>query len=478
MIARVPGRDVESRPRLGVVLSNGWSIKNLLHSGALARLAESFELVAWAPEKELEGLRSMAPRFGLPEIPWEPFHVFQEGAAHQLVRQVQRTVFYAHHDVATERIRAQSSRSSRTAIQRGATRMAGLLGRSPAGSAVLSVANPLRRRLGYRSFYAGAFDRHRPTHLLTGNPVDFREDPFVYEARARGIPVATMVASWDNLTSKGFMCRGFDRILTWNEFMRAEVHRYYPDYRSEQTISVGIPRFDVYAKPLPAGFAREPFLRALGLDPARPMILYANTATRLIPEQPQVIAHLADAIASGELRRDLQVLVRCHPRDPLEPYQALGNRPGVAVWHPSLDKGDVYGWLPDADHLWVLAAMIKHAAVTINPCSTMTLDAAMCDRPVASIAYDGDATKPYHDSIASAYDYSHVGPVVRSGATPLCRSRSELIGAVAAYLNDPSVHRAERRALANELCLADRGPACQRLGAELERWAGLVGARR
>ena len=462
---------MRARPVLGVVLSNGWSIKNLLHSGAMARLAETFDLVAWAPESELVEMGRLSERFGLPAVQWEPFCVFAEGRAHQVVRQVQRTVFYAYHDVATERIRASSSRGSRSGFQRSATWAARLIGRTPLGARVLQMAVPLRRCLGHRPYYSAAFDRHRPSLLLTGNPVDFREDPFVYEARRRKIPVATMVASWDNLSAKGFMCAGFDRVLTWNEFMRREVHRYYPDYAPDQTVAIGIPRFDVYGAELPARFGREPFLRALGLDPAKRTLLYANTATRLIPEQPQVIGHLADAIAHGGLPADTQLLVRCHPRDPIEPYADLGNRPGVAVWHPALDQGDVYGWLPEADHLWVLAAMVKHAAVTMNPCSTMTLDAAMCDRPVASVAYDGDARKPYFDSIASAYDYSHVEPVVRSGATPLCRSREELIGAVGRYLDDPSLHRAERRALANELCLLDRGPAVDLLTNEVRSWA-------
>jgi hypothetical protein len=287
-----------------------------------------------------------------------------------------------------------------------------------------------------------------------------------------------MVASWDNLSGKGCMCQGFDRILVWNEPMREEVLRYYPGYREQQVVATGIPRFDVYRDPLPPHLDREPFFRSLGLDPARQLLLFANTATRLIPEQPQVIAHVAAAIADGTLARNTQLLVRCHPRDPVDLYMELARSSGVSVWHPQAHDGDLYRWLPDVDHLAVLAAMIKHSVATMNPCSTMTLDAVMCDRPVASIAYDGDAKKRFEDSIASAYHYNHLAPVLRSGAAPLCKSREELLGLLNRYIADPGMLRNERRRLAVEVCLADRGPAVELLNRAIVEWAVARGVLR
>jgi hypothetical protein len=461
----------DSRPLLGLVLSNDWAIKNLLHSGAMSRLAESFRLLAWAPASDLANIRAMAASLAVPDVAWEPFHTFPEATVHRLVRQAQRTMFYARHDVATERIRSRSARGARNGWQRLATWAAPAFARSRAGALVLGAAQLLRNRIGYRPLYAAAFAQHRPALLLTGNPVDFLEDPLVYEAARHGVPAAAMVASWDNLTGKGMMCGGFERIFVWNEIMRREVAAFFPEYRQDQVTAVGIPRFDVYARPLPPQFARDRFLPRLQLDPARRVMLFANTATALIPEQPQIIQHILNARSRGELPSDVQLLIRCHPRDPVEPYARFRDHGGVAVWHPALEDGDDVGGLPDADHLWTLTAMIKHSAVSMNPCSTMTLDAVMCDVPVASIAYDGDASKSYYDSILSAYDYTHFQPVVRSGAAPLCRSRAELIGALNAYLIDPTRHRSERRALANLLCLADIGPATDLLYRAVLSWA-------
>src|SRR5262249_51674205 len=71
--------------------------------------------------------------------------------------------------------------------------------------------------------------------------------PLVLAARSLGIPTATFIFSWDNLTSKGRIAAPFDHYLVWSEHMRGELLRFYPDVSNERVHVVGTPQFDPYA---------------------------------------------------------------------------------------------------------------------------------------------------------------------------------------------------------------------------------------
>ncbi|MEX2283734.1 MAG: CDP-glycerol glycerophosphotransferase family protein [Gemmatimonadota bacterium] len=463
-----PGR--LQKPTLGLVLSNGWSLKNLLHSGVMGRLEQHFELLAWITTSHTALVRTLASQCGVHDAQWESCVNFDENRLQKFNRQIEQSLFLGHVNATTEHIRLRSRRIQRATADRIVGKVLGSVGRSKAGPKILEVASSIRRRLGYRPFYRERFETEPPDLIVVGNPVDYREDPIVYEAARFGIPVAAMVASWDNLSSKGVIHRGYDRVLVWNDSMRDEVLEYYRNYRRDQVIPVGIPRFDVYQRPLPEHFSRRPFFERLGLDPSKRLMLFANTATSLIPDQPQIIRHLCEALREGALSRDTQLLIRPHPRDPYELYAPFESFDRVRVWQPGL-SADPYNWAPEVDDDLILAAMLKHAAVSLNPFSTMTLDAAACDVPIVSVAYDGDHPKPYFDSVLSAYDFSHMVPVMRFGATTLCKSRTEMIAAVNAYLDNPSLHRAERQSLAREYCRIGSVTAADRLLKVLLTWA-------
>ena len=71
--------------------------------------------------------------------------------------------------------------------------------------------------------------------------------PAVLAAKSLGIPTATMVFSWDNLTSKGRVAAPFDHYMVWSDHMRDDLRRYHPDISLDRIHVVGSPQFDVYA---------------------------------------------------------------------------------------------------------------------------------------------------------------------------------------------------------------------------------------
>jgi CDP-glycerol glycerophosphotransferase (TagB/SpsB family) len=283
--------------------------------------------------------------------------------------------------------------------------------------------------------------------VMTTDPIRRTDDLLFVAAKKLYIPITTLVLSWDNLTSKGRINDGYDCVMAWNELMKQEILSMYPSYTNDTVKVVGYPRFDIYKKPLPSGFEREPFLKSLGLDPANRVLLYANAPIRSFPVQPQIIDHVYQAMMNGQLPQDTQLLIRCHPHDDLAIYDIFRNCPRVAVW-PGDDRAHdqtLFNQMPQKDELLILAASMKHSALCINPGSSVMLDAAICDIPIVCIAYDGDCILPRESSYATCYEYSHQKPFHQIGATDICYSKEELIRSIQKALAHPEEKSAQRK---------------------------------
>src|SRR5688572_23324923 len=134
----------------------------------------------------------------------------------------------------------------------------------------------------------------------------------VKSAQGLGIPVWMLLFSWDNLSSKGALHVAPDLLFVWNERQRLEAEQLH-DFPPERVVVVGAPRFDDFFT-LRSQMTRRAFLEPLGLDPARPVLLYV-CSSRFIAERelPFVRRWLAAVRAGPEPLRSSQVIVRPHP---------------------------------------------------------------------------------------------------------------------------------------------------------------------
>lgn len=157
---------------------------------------------------------------------------------------------------------------------------------------------------------------HAPDVLLLAsvtNPGSPQMD-YLKAARRLGIPVAMCVFSWDHLSGKSWIRIAPDRVLVWNDTQRQEAINQH-----------GLPadRIDVTgAQCWDQWFVRHPsrpydaFCCELGLDPARPFVLYAcSVLSRPAPNEAQFVLDWIRRIrASGDpVLRDVGILVRPHP---------------------------------------------------------------------------------------------------------------------------------------------------------------------
>jgi hypothetical protein len=447
--------------------THGFHVRNLLDTRLFALLKARFEIVLIADPADAEfiardyggrGVSVESSRIARHRL--EPFFAF-----------VRKRIILSPSRALTVSIFSEHERRTR-----------------PVTHYLLRSANQLLGRFGFvkrawlaaeRSAIPGSeFDtllsRHRPDVVITA---DYGTDPatirLLRAAARHGVPSVTVVPSFDNLTSKGAIGAPATKIIVWNDTMlreAVELHGIDP----KRVAVCGPVQFDVYADPTHWADGTAVW-NAHGLDPVRPTIVLGTVTPKYFPYNIEIAELIAEAIESGRLPRDCQVLVRLHPqvvRDPvfgddLDGYKALSRFPFVKLNVPAVRP---WGKLspPAKNDMAILATILASSAVVVVPASTLAIDAAAVDTPIVGIAFDGRTTKPPELSVARYYHFTHYLPVTRSGAVDVARSPDELIDLLNVALRDRAHNREGRAKLIAALVERHDGAAADRIMREIE----------
>jgi hypothetical protein len=286
--------------------------------------------------------------------------------------------------------------------------------------------------------------------IVLGNPGYTVQDALLLHAGiCRRIPVIAAVMSWDNLSSKGLINPLPDRLLVWSQHMRSEaieLHGIPP----ERIVESGSPIHDAFANSKRFG-SREDNLGRIGLDPRKRLIFYGTNHAASFPNEFEVVRQVAQWVERDALGKPCQLLVRLHPQAVAGPYQVRTDlyrdlrSERVVVEFPLLRDSSLLWDLPTND-LEHLVSLLRDADVVINTASTISIDAAILDRPVVCIAYDPAGESP----IARYYEFTHMANVIRNGAAQLAISPEDLKKRITRYLNDPSLDREGRLRVVNQ----------------------------
>ena len=237
--------------------------------------------------------------------------------------------------------------------------------------------------------------------------------------------------------------------------------------------ATGVPHFDGYADPdaLPS---RTTLCADLGLDPQRPIVLYAACTPYLAPDEPLVVSRLADDLARHPARP--QLFVRLHPADPGNRFTDIATRDDLVIEVPGAARDDrpagITAFCPDPDEARRALATVTHADAVVNIASTISLEAALADRPTINVAFDLAPGAPHAERIASYYRYDHYRTVLDCDAARLVETPAALVDAISEAIAHPDAQRAGRARLAATWCQAPDasspiGGAGARLGAAL-----------
>ncbi len=408
------------RKRILLLVTNGFAATNVIHSGLIKQLANEWEIFILSDiigERELTEINTYFDII-LKKI---DLNIPQERPLLRIIRKIQKALFFRHFRIETQKIKEQSQKNSIGYLIRLISGILYFLGLNK--PALVSLRKILIKLSTNAKLYS-QLNSYNFQGIISSSPLDMRENTIVNSLKERVKSIA-MVISWDNLTSKGVINADHDCVLVWNKFMKTEYELFYSPYKiTQQKIAItGIPRFDGYFE----SKMDEPGFHGDGKQIRQPekIILFTTSAATHFPTQAEIVLHLAEY---AKMHQNCSILVRCHPGDDFSKYALFKNHKYVNVWFPfgptttKMRSGN----FPQLDVLTTLKHMLLHCDVCINVASTIRLDAAACNKPLISIAYDGENDKPYHQSVRRFYDYSHQIPFNLLAVDKMVYSKKEL----------------------------------------------------
>jgi hypothetical protein len=223
---------------------------------------------------------------------------------------------------------------------------------------------------------------HRPDLLLVTPLVELgsQQVDYVKSSRRLGIRSGLCVASWDNLTSKGLMRVVPDHVMVWNEAQKTEAVALHGAAPS-QVVVTGASLFDRWFDAVPSR-SRAEFCAAVGLDPARPFVLYTGSSIFIAPDEVPFVERWLSALRESPdpVLASAGVLLRPHPANARQwrTYDGAAFR-NAAIWPPiGTDPNH-----PDFRRDYFESLFFSAAVVGIN--TSAQIEASIVGRPVLTI---------------------------------------------------------------------------------------------
>lgn len=256
-------------------------------------------------------------------------------------------------------------------------------GRSGAGRAALDRAlRVLEAALPEQRAVQAFLESYEPDAVLVtplvglGSP----QGDYVRAARRLGAPSALLVASWDNLTNKGVVRDAPDLTVVWNEAQRREAAVLHGIPR-ERVLVTGAHTYDHWFTWRPST-SREEFCAKVGLDPARPFLLYVCSSRFIAPDEAAFVGEWLGRLRAAEdpLLREVGVLVRPHPANAAMWQEVDLTEPGRTTVWPREGASPTSGERK-ADYF----DSIHHCAAVVGINTSAQIESAIVGRPVLTV---------------------------------------------------------------------------------------------
>lgn len=235
--------------------------------------------------------------------------------------------------------------------------------------------------------------------VIFASPYVFREDTemeYTKAAQSLNIPVAASLLSWDNLTSKGTYHVKPDQLFVWNQSLVDEAVQIH-DFEPRKVFVTGAPVYDPWFDLSPST-DRASFCTRLGLDPAKPYVLYLCSSKSISDRETDLIRMLIAQLAVVDEASRPALIVRPHPFKDME-SEGLEND-----WVKVFPKGGQRPDTDDARSTYYDSLFYSAAVIGIN--TTGFLETAILDKPcltlVTSITRAGQEMRAHFKHLMDA----------------------------------------------------------------------------
>jgi len=276
------------------------------------------------------------------------------------------------------------------------------------------------------------FTHQRPPYLA----------PLVYAANKNKIKTCSFIFSWDNLSSKGRIPAMFDSFLVWSDLMKEELMYFYPSIKEQDIDVVGTPQFEPYIME-EYKTTKEDFYKKFNLDNSKKTICFSCGDLSTGRNDQLAISIISDAILNNKIKHSVNLLVRTSPADDGSRFNEVHKKYPFISWNKPKWKqtreNHVEPWsqrLPLKEDIKDLRSILEYADLSVNMCSTMSLDFMIFGRPVINQVLGNIENGLFNDQ--RFLNYNHYKKVVESGAVTIAKNKEELINAINYALEFPN----------------------------------------
>lgn len=304
--------------------------------------------------------------------------------------------------------------------------------------------------------YAYLYEKYNPNLVFATSVLAKAEAPMLKEAKRRGIKTVTMPKSWDTFDKRFFRIKP-DKMLVQNSDLKNLAVKGQ-DIQDKNVVVIGFPQFDIYTdknilKP------RDEFLRNLGLNPAKKVVFFGSGGLfgpSFLDEE--FADEIYRFINSDECAEKCSFILRVHFSEyNIKRFDKFKAMPDIYI-DSTHQITKIFGEWGDPSYgdMVQLANLLYHSDITINPGSTLSLDAACYLKPVICTGF---GCKTLENCIKIAY-YKRV---LDSGGVRLARNYNELKQLINGFLKNPDMDIEYRKKMREKLCANPDGLVGKRL---------------
>jgi CDP-glycerol glycerophosphotransferase (TagB/SpsB family) len=235
--------------------------------------------------------------------------------------------------------------------------------------------------------------------------------------------------------------------------------------KEEDIFVSGLPQYDYFYSDESNFFNRQEFFNKISISPDKELLVYASMGRAFSTSDWDMIDFLHKLIETkGKLVKDCALLVRFQPNDFVDDVE-IKKRPYLKYDQPGIRFGSKRGvdWDMNNADLAHLYATLNHMSILVCYASSISIDAAVFDKPVININYEIKENNIMLKSPTQHYNSEHYKNALKTGAIDLVGSEDELVRSINSYLLDSSIKSKEREQLIKEQCTFTDGKSGERI---------------
>lgn len=304
-------------------------------------------------------------------------------------------------------------------------------------------------------FFEVYIRKYNPDVVFAPNVFGVEDIFLLKSSHLHNIKSVGMVLSWDNNTTKHLMRHVPQTLLVQNEIIKNESITIHNIPENIITV-VGIAHYDYYKsyKISP----RKDFLNKIGVDASKRYIIFSPAGEKFVSFDWQICEILKTAFSQNLIPGDVVVVVRMHPTNPMDLNSFVPDehfiieRPGIAFEGVRSKSREL-----DKAGLEHLINLLAHSELVINIVSSVVIDAAVFDKPIITIGFNGYEKKvPFMRSVDRHLSDENMETLLKTGGTRIVKNSVDLIDAINFYLiNKDHNHEGRERIIHQQIWKLD-----------------------